>query len=605
MEEDGIENNFPATYRTRETADLFMALIIKLLKNHGRAAVVLPDGFLFGEGMKTRLKEDLLEKCNLHTIVRLPNGVFNPYTGIKTNILFFTKKPESEQPGTEHVWFYEHPYPEGVNSYNKTKPMRFEEFADRDRLVGRRGRRLQSRARRPSRPGKSASTTSRPATTTSTSKTPTSAKQSATTPRNCSPTTATAGRNPGSARPVENHSQRSPQSMKKKATKLPKHSDFESLVTSIVQIHEQAQEFASKAVNIGLTLRNWLIGRQIEVYERDGVDRADYGSKLMNTLAARLQKQGWARCDRRELYRFRQFYLVYPSIVETLTPQSLIPLELKPLLAILPGAEKPKRESVSPESQIVETLTPQLIHRLSFSHLAELIELSDETQRRFYEIECIRGNWSVRELRRQIDSLYYQRSGLSKNKANLSTAAHTKAETLQPAQIIRDPYIFEFLGLRSRDVMGESDLEDALLDRLQDFLLEMGHGFCLEARQKRILIGDEHFFVDLVFYHRILKCHVLVELKTTAFSHEHLGQLNTYVAYYKKHEMTPGDQPPVGILLCTRKNKALVKFALGDMTNQLFVSRYAVEMPAKQEMENFLKQIGKELTDSLEKEEHA
>lgn len=127
-EEDGIENNFTATFRTRETADLFMALIIKLLKNHGRAAVVLPDGFLFGEGMKTRLKEDLLEKCNLHTIVRLPNGVFNPYTGIKTNILFFTKKPESEQPGTPHIWFYEHPYPEGVVSYNKTKPMRFEEF---------------------------------------------------------------------------------------------------------------------------------------------------------------------------------------------------------------------------------------------------------------------------------------------------------------------------------------------------------------------------------------------------------------------------------------------------------------------------------------------
>ena len=129
MEEDGVENQFPATYRTRETADLFMALVIKLLKNNGRAAVVLPDGFLFGEGMKTRLKQDLLEKCHLHTIVRLPNGVFNPYTGIKTNILFFTKNPRAEQPGTEQVWFYEHPYPEGVSSYNKTKPMRFEEFA--------------------------------------------------------------------------------------------------------------------------------------------------------------------------------------------------------------------------------------------------------------------------------------------------------------------------------------------------------------------------------------------------------------------------------------------------------------------------------------------
>ncbi len=128
MEEDGIENNFPATLRTRETADLFMALIIKLLHNQGRAAVVLPDGFLFGEGMKTRLKQELLEQCNLHTIVRLPNGVFSPYTGIKTNILFFTKKPAAEQPATKSIWFYEHPYPEGVTSYNKTKPMRFEEF---------------------------------------------------------------------------------------------------------------------------------------------------------------------------------------------------------------------------------------------------------------------------------------------------------------------------------------------------------------------------------------------------------------------------------------------------------------------------------------------
>ncbi len=128
MEEDGVENQFPATFRTRETADLFMALVIKLLKNHGRAAVVLPDGFLFGEGMKTRLKEKLLNECNLHTIVRLPNGVFAPYTGIKTNILFFTKKPEREWPATQTVWYYEHPYPEGVTSYNKTKPMQFEEF---------------------------------------------------------------------------------------------------------------------------------------------------------------------------------------------------------------------------------------------------------------------------------------------------------------------------------------------------------------------------------------------------------------------------------------------------------------------------------------------
>jgi predicted nuclease of restriction endonuclease-like (RecB) superfamily len=339
-------------------------------------------------------------------------------------------------------------------------------------------------------------------------------------------------------------------------------------------------------------MRNWLIGYRIEAYERQGVDRATYGDKLMDTLAERLVKQGWARCERRELYRFRQFYLAYPRIVESLTPQSLLLTEWSPLQALVPSLPGQIRESATPQSLPAH---PELVFRLSFTHLNELIQLPDDTQRRFYEIECIRGNWSVRELRRQIASLYYQRSGLSKDKARLSAMAHAAAQPPQPAHIIRDPYVFEFLGLRSRDVMAESDLEDALLDRLQDFLLELGHGFCFEARQKRILIGDEHFFIDLVFYHRILKCHILVELKTDAFRHEHLGQLNNYVAYYKKQQMTSGDKPPIGILLCTRKNDALVEFALGDLSNKVFVSRYAVELPRKEEMERFLAQIGKEV----------
>jgi predicted nuclease of restriction endonuclease-like (RecB) superfamily len=371
--------------------------------------------------------------------------------------------------------------------------------------------------------------------------------------------------------------------------------DFESLVASIVQIHHQAQDFAAKAVNVGLTLRNWFIGHRIIEFEQQGADRAAYGESLIEALSQRLATRGLPRVTPRELRRYRQLYQVYPRIRESVTPESLAEAGFNALLPPGNFLPFPIRESLTPESQIVETVTPQLIYRLSFTHLAELIQLTDDTQRRFYELECIRGNWSVRELRRQIASLYYERSGLSKDKAKLSAKAHAKAEILQPAQIIRDPYIFEFLGLRSRDVMGETDLEDALLDRLQDFLLEMGHGFCFEARQKRLLIGDEHFFVDLVFYHRVLKCHVLVELKTAAFTHEHLGQLNTYVAYYKKHEMTPGDQPPIGILLCTRKNEALVEFALGDLSNQIFVSRYAVEMPDKSAMEAFLKQIGKEI----------
>jgi predicted nuclease of restriction endonuclease-like (RecB) superfamily len=373
--------------------------------------------------------------------------------------------------------------------------------------------------------------------------------------------------------------------------------DFDSLVTSIVRIHQETRDFAAKAVNVALTLRNWLIGCRIVEFEQLGKDRAAYGEKLLPALAKRLAAAGLKRVDVRELRRFRLLYEMYPQIRESVTPELLGSLGAGALQPPLKALLLPIRESVTPESPIVETATPQLIHRLSFTHLNELIQIPDDTQRRFYEIECIRGNWSVRELRRQIASLYYQRSGLSKDKAKLSALAHAGADTLQPAHIIRDPYIFEFLGLRSRDVMAESDLEDALLDRLQDFLLELGHGFCFEARQKRILIGDEHFFIDLVFYHRVLKCHILVELKTDAFRHEHLGQLNTYVAYYKKHEMTPGDQPPIGILLCTRKNDALVEFALGDLSNQVFVSRYAVELPKKEEMERFITQLGKEVSE--------
>ncbi|MEY4427616.1 MAG: hypothetical protein RLZZ182_305 [Pseudomonadota bacterium] len=290
--------------------------------------------------------------------------------------------------------------------------------------------------------------------------------------------------------------------MRRKKTAAPVHTASETpglpasldgLVSSIVDIHQQTQDFSARAVNVALTLRNWLIGHRIVEFEQQGQDRAAYGERLLPVLAQRLAAAGLKRVDARELRRFRRFYSVYPHIRESLSPE----WRLAPGLAALQAAPQDRPEARR------ESASPALIHHLSFSHLAELSELPDDTQRRFYELECMRGNWSVRELRRQIDSLYYQRSGLSKDKAELSALAHAAADTLQPAHVIRDPYVFEFLGLRSRDVMAESDLEDALLDRLQDFLLELGHGFCFEARQKRILIGDEHFFIDLVFYHRM------------------------------------------------------------------------------------------------------
>jgi predicted nuclease of restriction endonuclease-like (RecB) superfamily len=226
-----------------------------------------------------------------------------------------------------------------------------------------------------------------------------------------------------------------------------------------------------------------------------------------------------------------------------------------------------------------------------------LVEIDDPLKRIFYESECIRGNWSVRTLKRQIGSLYYERSGLSKDKKKLAEMVQSGTEQAVPALAIRDPYIFEFLGLKSKEVMSESNLEDALLDKLESFLLELGYGFCFEARQKRILIGHTHCFIDLVFFHRILKCHVLIELKVDRFTHENLGQLNTYVSWYRKNEMTEGDNPPVGILLCTDKDHTLVEYALAGMDNRLFVSKYQLELPKKEEMERFLHTQLKELGD--------
>ena len=255
------------------------------------------------------------------------------------------------------------------------------------------------------------------------------------------------------------------------------------------------------------------------------------------------------------------------------------------------------RGSVSPELQIPPE---RLVKSLSFSHFAELIAIGDPLKRTFYEVECIRGNWSVRELKRQIGSLYYERSGLSENKEKLAELVQSGAEQAEPKLVVRDPYIFEFLGIKPREVMHESDLEDALLDKLQEFLLELGHGFCFEARQKRILIGDTHGFVDLVFYHRILKCHVLVELKVESFTHENLGQLNTYVSWYRKNIMADDDNPPVGILLCTQKNHALVEYAIAGMDNNLFVSKYQLELPKKEEIQRFLEEKMREVSDGEE-----
>lgn len=363
-------------------------------------------------------------------------------------------------------------------------------------------------------------------------------------------------------------------------------SAIDGLVEAIVGLHHRSLESASRAVNLQLTARNWLIGQRIVEFEQAGQARANYGEQLLVQLAERLERTELKRVDARELRRFRLFYLLYPQLREPLQSRALPTLQPYPTRL----EASPTRPS-GPSTDASEFSNLELLQRLSFSHFAALLELPHDGQRRFYESQAIRGVWSCRELKRQIASLAFERQSPAASQREQPPVS-AAVEALRSTDLaIRDPYVFEFLGLGDGAALEESQLETALLDRLKDFLLELGHGFCFEARQKRILIGDEHFFIDLVFYHRILKCHILVELKAAAFSHEHLGQLNTYLADYKDRELSDGDRPPIGLLLCTRKNEALVRYAIGDLPNQVFVSRYELRLPQRTEIEAFLREV--------------
>lgn len=378
--------------------------------------------------------------------------------------------------------------------------------------------------------------------------------------------------------------------------------DFTALVAAVRLVHDHCATAVNRTVNTTLTLRNWLIGSYIHNYELYGADRAQYGERLIDRLAEALRPHKIPATERPRLYAYMNFYRTYPQIAEAV-PQGLHSLHAISVKGIVRSVSG-KTDSVPEEVEIVRSATvkfeltaEKLLNTLSYTHLEQLTALDNPLKRAFYEIECIRGNWSVRALKRQIATLYFERSGLSIDKEKLSDMAHALAEKAESKLAIRDPYIFEFLGLKASEAFSESSLEDELLDNLHEFLMELGHGFCLEARQKSIVIGKTRGFVDLVFYHRILKCHVLIELKVDKFTHEHLGQLNTYVTWYRKNMMTDGDNPPVGLLLCTQKDHTLVEYATANMDNRLFVSKYQLELPKKEKLESFLQNKLREITE--------
>lgn len=361
---------------------------------------------------------------------------------------------------------------------------------------------------------------------------------------------------------------------------------FNDLASIVQTTHDAAQSSAVKAINRMQTMRNWLIGYYIVEFEQHGKDRAEYGTQLLKKLEERVDRKGLTTT----LFKWaRKFYRLYPQMMENLP----IPICATVMHQLQPIENKEDTIGASMTHQFI-TPGKTIISHLSFTHLREIMTLDDPLARYFYEQECIKCTWSVRELRRQISTNLYVRAGISTNPEELlslpSVQGHDSAE-LQ----IRQPFTFEFLGLKAQEVVDEHDLEDALISHLQEFILELGKGFCFEARQKRIIIDDEYYYPDLVFYNRILHCGVIIELKNEEFSYENFGQLNAYVSHYRENEMQPGDNPPIGILLCTRKGKKMVEYALAGMDNQLFVSTYMLQLPDKKTLEEFLlKQLEEE-----------
>ena len=361
---------------------------------------------------------------------------------------------------------------------------------------------------------------------------------------------------------------------------------FNDLASIVQTTHDAAQSSAVKAINRMRTMRNWLIGYYIVEFEQHGKDRAEYGTQLLKKLEERVDRKGLTTT----LFKWaRKFYRLYPQMMENL-PIPICATEMHQLQPI-----ENKEDTIS-ASMMHQFVTPgkTIISHLSFTHLREIMTLDDPLARYFYEQECIKCTWSVRELRRQISTNLYVRAGISTNPEKLLSLPSVQGHDSTELQI-RQPFTFEFLGLKAQEVVDEHDLEDALISHLQEFILELGKGFCLEARQKRIIIDDEYYYPDLVFYNRILHCGVIIELKNEEFSYENFGQLNAYVSHYRENEMQPGDNPPIGILLCTRKGKKMVEYALAGMDNNLFVSTYMLQLPDKKTLEEFLlKQLEEE-----------
>ena len=323
---------------------------------------------------------------------------------------------------------------------------------------------------------------------------------------------------------------------------------YAQLINNITTVVQRAKINAYQAINNELIKANWEIGKYIVEYEQEGKEKAVYGSSLLSKISKDLKDKNGNGFSKSSVYLCRQFYIKYP---------------------------------------IFQTLSG----KLSWSHYSELLTVSDDLARSFYEKQSIQENWSFRELKRQVKTSLFQRLALSKDKKGVLALASKGQEIAVPEDTIKDPYIFEFYELPKGQIVKERALEKKLIDNLQKFLLELGNGFSFVAKQYKITIDNEHYYIDLVFYHRILKCFVLIDLKSSKVKHQDIGQMNLYLNYFKDEENIKGDNEPIGIIIAADKNEFLVKYATGGLSNKIFVSKYQLYLPDKKLLESKVKEI--------------
>lgn len=342
--------------------------------------------------------------------------------------------------------------------------------------------------------------------------------------------------------------------------------NFDELVQILAQTHRSLQQQSSQVIDFSLVVRNWLFGYYIVEFEQKGEDRAQYGSRQLVKLAEKLRSKDVPGCSTTNLKNFRLFYQAYSEIGQTLSDQSLDRLPLVEL---------------------------SLKFRLSWSHYQVLMSINNLDERSFYEIEAAANHWRVRELERQIASSLFERLALSSDQDEVKRLASQGQIIESPRDAIKDPYILEFLELEQRPSYSENELETAIINKLEHFLLELGKGFLFEARQKRFSLDEEHFYVDLVFYNRLLRCYVLIDLKLDKLTHQDLGQMQMYVNYFDRYIKTPDENPTIGIVLCKRKKDALVELTLPKDAN-IFAAQYQLYLPSKEELQRQLEEAARE-----------